>query len=228
MDYSCILLSGGKGSRFENTTPKQYLMFAGKPMILYSLECMEPIKEIKEIVVVCAPDCRELIKGYIKDYNLKKKFVFADAGDTRQASVYSGLKASKYDNVIIHESARPLVTKGDFQKIIECEHENVTTACPIPYTVLQKDEDNFIFDILDRSKLINNQAPQKFNKEKLLFVHKKALLENKTFTEDSSMLFNYLDEKSYIIQGKSYNIKMTEYTDLIYGELLLSKGIVKD
>ena len=228
MEYSCILLSGGKGLRFGRDIPKQYLMFAGKPMILHSLENMEKIKEIKEIVIVCAPDCEDLIKGYVQNYHLRKKILFAKAGESRQASVYSGLSLSNYDNVIIHEAARPLVTQSDFQSIVDCKHENVSFTYSIPYTVLQKGDNQFISRVLNRNELVNIQLPQKFNKEKLLSAHNKAKADNKEFTEDASLFYEYTKEEIFCLPGKNYNVKMTEYVDLLYGEMLLAEGIVRD
>ena len=53
--YSVVLLSGGKGSRMQEDTPKQYLLLAGKPMIMHSLERVDRLVDVDEIVVVCAP-----------------------------------------------------------------------------------------------------------------------------------------------------------------------------
>ena len=228
MEYSCILLSGGKGTRFGKATPKQYLMFAGKPMIIHSLENIEKIKEIKEIVVVCADDCIGLIQGYIKNFHLKKSIVFAPAGESRQAAVYNGLVKASCDNVIIHEAARPLVTKKDFCALVDCQYENVSYTYSIPYTVLKKNDENFISLVLNRNELVNIQLPQKFNKQKLLSAHEQAKNENKTFTEDASLLYAYTGEKIFCLTGKTYNVKMTEYVDLLYGEMLIQEGIVRD
>lgn len=228
MSYSCVLLSGGKGTRFGKSTPKQYLMFAGKPMIVHSLESMEKIDAIKEIVVVCADEYISLIQGYVQNYRLKKNIVFAPAGASRQESVYNGLKKTSYENVIIHEAARPLVTKKDFQTLVDCEYENVSYTYSIPYTVLKKNEDGFISSVLNRNELVNIQLPQKFRKELLLNAHAQACAENKTFTEDASLLYAYTGEKIFCLTGKTYNVKMTEHVDLLYGEMLIQEGIVRD
>ena len=48
--YSVVLLSGGKGSRMQEDTPKQYLLIAGKPMIMHSLERVDRLVDVDEIV----------------------------------------------------------------------------------------------------------------------------------------------------------------------------------
>ena len=226
--YSFILLSAGKGLRFGKNTPKQYLLLAGKPMIVYTLERVDKIEEVKEIVIVCEEEYNSLIKQYIKDYRICKNVVFVEGGKTRQESVYNALKVVKYDNIIVHEAARPLVTISDFKMLIQCSNSNVSYTYQIPYTVLKKDDNNNISGVLNRSELVNIQLPQKFTKSDLLKAHELALCESKTFTEDASMVYYYCKTPIFCLQGNPYNVKMTEYVDLLYGEMLLREEFVKE
>ena len=84
-----------------------------------------------------------------------------------------------------------------------------------------------ISDVLNRKELVNIQLPQKFEKEKLIKAHELARSENKTFTEDASLLYYYLKERIHCLNGKVYNIKMTEYVDLFYGEALIKDGMFR-
>jgi len=227
MKYSFILLSAGKGTRFGKEVPKQYLPFGGKPMIVHTLERIDKIEKIED-VVVCNEEYIEVIKNYASKYKLAKNIKFCIGGSTRQESVYNGLKVASNDRIILHEAARPLVSKKDFLDLIECSYENVTYAYSIPYTVLKKDSDGFVSDVLERKELINIQLPQKFVKEILIKCHEKAVLEGKTFTEDAGMLYYYLGERVFCLQGNANNIKITEYVDLLYGETLYQDGFFKE
>ncbi len=226
--YSFILLSAGKGLRFGKSIPKQYLLLAGKPMIVHSLERADRIEDIKEIIIVCENDYISLINQYIKDYRICKKVVFVKGGKNRQESVYNALSVVSYNNIIIHEAARPLVTVSDFNKLIQCPYENVSYTYQIPYTVLKKNKDNNISGVLNRSELVNIQLPQKFTKDKLLKAHELAIKEEKIFTEDASMMYYYFNTSIFCLQGNPYNVKMTEYVDLLYGEMLLKEEIIKE
>ena len=228
MAYSFILLSAGKGTRFGKETPKQYLLFAGKPMIVHTLERIEKIDEVEEIIIVCGAEYVERIKTYASNYKLSKKIVFVEGGATRQQSVYNGLRAAACANVILHEAARPLVSTKDFLALIASTSENVSYTYGIPYTVLKKDQENRISGILERTKLVNIQLPQKFNKKDIMCAHEKAVQEGKSFTEDASMVYYYTDKPVACMNGKSYNVKMTEYADLLYGEMLLKEGLFKE
>ena len=119
MKYSLVLLSAGRGIRFGKDIPKQYLPFAGKPMIVHTLERIDKIDEIAEIIVVCNEEYIKTIQTYLSDYRITKPIVFCKGGATRQQSVYNGLVMSAFDNIIIHEAARPLVSENDFRKLIE-------------------------------------------------------------------------------------------------------------
>lgn len=228
MKYSFILLSAGKGMRFGNSVPKQYLTLAGKPMIVHILENIDKIEDVEEVLIVCHPDYEETIKKYVLEYMISKKIIYVYGGETRQESVYNGLLKATYENVILHEAARPLVSVEDFKKIIDCSHENVSYTYSIPYTVLKKSQNSYISDILNRSELVNIQLPQKFAKAELLCAHEHARREGKTFTEDAGLLHQYSQAFIYCLDGKSYNIKITEHSDLLFAETLYKEELLKE
>lgn len=191
-------------------------------MIIHILEKIDTIKSIKEIVIVCADEYRSFIEAFLKEYDIKKTVVFASAGKTRQASVYSGLKKVQTEDVIIHEAARPLVTTEDYMSIINNKEENVMIGSQIPFTVVKGHD--YLEGILTRSELVNVQLPQKFKTRQLLESHTKAEADGLEFTEDSTLLLYYNpDIKIKIIQGKDYNIKITTRTDLLTGEIIFDE-----
>lgn len=215
--YSAILLSGGNGSRMKKAVPKQYMLLAGKPVIMHIVERFDVIDEIKEIIVVCTPEYQSLIELMFKQYGIEKTVKYAEAGKTRQESVMSGLKYVRTDAVIIHEAARPFVTAEEFRKLINEEEENVIYGADINYTVIKGDK--YVRELLERSTLVNVQLPQKFNTGILKSAHEKAIREGKQYTEDASLLFDYDNSiRIKIIEGSDYNIKLTTPTDMVMGE----------
>ena len=219
MKYSFILLAGGSGTRMQKSTPKQYLLLAGKPMIMHILERIDPLDEIDEVVVVCESSYKETIELMVRQYDIKTHLVYANAGKTRQESVRAGLHKSKNDKIIIHESARPFVSENDFKQLIELPYNNVILGQSIPFTVIKGHD--AVEGILDRSELINVQLPHKYDKKLLAEAHNKAAHENKIFTEDASLLYYFdptIDIK--IMRGPEYNIKVTTPMDLIIGEAI--------
>lgn len=222
--YSVILLSGGKGNRMQETMPKQYLLLAGKPMIMHTIERLDNIAEVDEIVLVCDLSYEEHMKQMLQEYNITKSVVFVKGGETRQASVYNGLTAAKNELVLIHEAARPFVKQSEFQRLIEEEAPNVMYGYSIPYTVLKGEE--YVSGVLNRSELINVQLPQKFNKEQLLSAHHEAQARGDVYTEDASMLYDIAQCPIKVLRGTSYNIKITEPIDLLLGEIIYKNYII--
>ncbi len=217
--YTLVLLSGGIGKRMNNAIPKQYMLLAGKPVIVHILERIENVAQLQEVIIVCADEYVSSIKLMIEQYGIKKKIKFAKAGDTRQNSVYSGLVEVKTENVIIHEAARPFVRVEDFTSLIESTDANAFYGLDIPFTVVKGHKN--IEGVLNRSELVNVQLPQKFNTKLLLDSHEKARLEGKSFTEDASLVFNYFPKATIAIYpGAEYNIKLTTRMDMLMGELI--------
>ncbi len=223
--YSAILLSGGKGTRVKKEIPKQYLLLAGKPIIMHSLERIDQLSEVNEIVIVCEEEYVSKISLMAKQYAIEKKAIFVQAGETRQESVYNGLLAAENENVLIHEAARPFAVYEDYIRLIETEKSNAILGYPIPFTVLKGGK--CVEGILKRSELVNVQLPQKFAKTPLLKAHEKAKKEHRVFTEDASLLFYYSKADIEIVKGNSYNIKITEPIDLTMGEEIYTEYIAR-
>jgi len=222
-NFSLIYLAAGTGIRLKKKIPKQFLLLGGKPIIIHSLEVINHIEQIKEIIITVPEEYKSKTEKILKNFGLlNDKTILIIGGKTRQESVYLALIKSKYENIIIHESSRPFVYKDDFLKLIKTKEKNVTFTTKIPFTVLEQ-ENNYISKILERNKLINIQLPQKFDKSELLDSHEKAIKQNKNFTDDSSLVF-YYGHKVKIIEGKTENIKITYPIDLIIGEAIYEQN----
>ncbi|XVF75107.1 hypothetical protein PTKIN_Ptkin13bG0161400 [Pterospermum kingtungense] len=116
---SVILLAGGKGKRMGASMPKQYLPLLGQPIALFSLYTFSHMIEVKEIVVVCDPSYKDIFEETEEKINVDLKFALP--GKERQDSVYSGLQEVDLNSelVCIHDSARPLVTSEDVEKVLK-------------------------------------------------------------------------------------------------------------
>lgn len=216
---SVVLLSGGTGTRMNQAVPKQYLLLAGKPVIMHTIERLDTIDSIDEIVLVCADEYRSAIELMLKQYGIHKHIHYAAAGQNRQASVRSGLSCVETDSVLIHEAARPFVKAEEFENLIACEEKNVIIGSPINYTVLKGKD--CVEGLLNRSELINVQLPQKFDTALLKKAHEFAYTDKLTFTEDASLLYHYFPEVNInVLPGTEYNIKITTPVDMIVGDMI--------
>lgn len=217
MKYTLLFLSGGSGSRMQNSVPKQYMLLAGKPVIMHILERVDQIEEIEDVVVVCAKEYEAAISLMINQYGIRKPVHFAPAGITRQGSVRNGLTLVNNENVIVHEAARPFVKVEDFKRLIAAKERNATFGLSIPFSVLKGH--GYVEGLLERSELFNVQLPQKFETRLLKDVHERAVAENREFTEDASMIYYYHpDVPIKVCEGMDYDIKLTTRIDMLAGE----------
>ena len=107
-----VIVAGGLGKRMGR--PKQLLPLAGKPVLVRSVEAFKKIPFVKQIVVVTSAENREVLKKYFSD------LIFAQPGQTRLASVMSGVNAldPKIQAIAVHDGARPLVNPLAAQKCL--------------------------------------------------------------------------------------------------------------
>lgn len=230
MKYSLILLCAGMGNRMKQPVPKQYLLLSGKQIFLHSLEKIEHVKEINEVIIVANRKYFKTIQTLLGNRKYSKKVVFVEGGNTRQESVYKGLQKVSSASVIIHEAARPFVTSDDFSRLINAKQDNVSFAIRIPFTVTASKGD-VITTVFNRDELLNIQLPQKYDTELILKAHKYYFDSNISFTDDSSLLTTYKEGSVCFIEGSEYNIKITTQLDLllaeqIYNSIFLSREIL--
>ena len=221
-NISLLLLMGGKGKRFSDSTPKQFQYLSGKKLYLHTLDFFYNLKIFKKIILPC---CKEYISEVKKETKHYEDLFIIEGGSTRQTSTYNSLKFLKKDKieyVMIHDIVRPFVS----EKIILENIENVkkykaVDTCISSYdTLVEKDSLDFIKNIPDRKKILRGQTPQTFNFELIYNAHKKAI-KNRFFdsTDDCQLVIN--DTKIRIIEGDELNIKITTKLDLYLAEQIL-------
>ena len=147
---------------------------------------------------------------------------FVEGSSTRQKSIFNALvslseKKSVPDIVLIHDGARPFVTKNIIEETALAALEFGGAVPGITPTDTQKikDEKGFIKTHLTRSEMTAVQTPQGFDFEKLFEAHKKALNEDKEFTDDTE-IFGFFAGNVKIVTGSAENIKITYPKDYKY------------
>ena len=143
--------------------------------------------------------------------------IFTTGGKSRQESVYKGLIALqdyKPDIVLIHDGARPFVTESIIQQTVNAAIQFGASVSGIQPVDTQKliDENGFISQHLQRKMMTAVQTPQGFDYIRLLKAHKKALLDNREYTDDTEIWGNYAG-KIKVVDGDVSNIKITYKED---------------
>jgi D-ribitol-5-phosphate cytidylyltransferase len=219
MSYGMIVLAGGIGERMGRPVPKQFLLLGGKPLLIHVLEKVRGLDEIERVVITCPEKHLEATAELLANHRFGATFECIVGGETRQESVYIGLRAlDGIDSVILHEAVRPLATAKEFRDLLTTPDENAIYGTSIPFTVLKGHD--YVEELLERKELVNVQLPQKFNRAALLEAHEAARREGREFTEDASLLFNYTAQPVRILPGSTMNIKVTHPVDIVTSEAI--------
>src|SRR5665648_1298445 len=129
MKIVALIAAAGKGKRMNTRISKPFILISGKPILAYTLEKFEKCKLIDKIYLVFSPEEKEIChKNIILKYNFSKVQELVDGGETRQDSIYNGLKALDKDCLLYTSDAadeedsvdlggRRIIKKKKIQKI---------------------------------------------------------------------------------------------------------------
>ncbi len=203
-----ILLAGGSGTRFGSEIPKQFQkLSSGKSILDYSFETFSAIQEIEKIILVMHPNWASELAEYFPNA------IVVSGGKTRRESVENGLSAcpENTEKVLIHDTARPFVSKEIIKNCIHALEKNkaVTTAIEVVDTIVRVDG-NAIVEMSSRENLRAEQTPQGFDFRTILRAHAKFIGDT---TDDIRMVME-LDEKPIVINGDWKNFKITKKEDV--------------
>jgi 2-C-methyl-D-erythritol 4-phosphate cytidylyltransferase len=213
----CLYLAAGLGKRLRKEKPKQFLHIFNKPLFIYALEVLEKVEKISRIVMTYHPDLKILYQKYLEEFNISRVEMI-EGGHTRQDSVWRGLQRIRSARFILHEAARPFLSKHFIHKLLTYKDDTVIPTVSIPFTVSLGGK--YMEASLDRSQLHNIQLPQVFKTQVLVQAHKKAQSDNFLSTEDGILVFR-LGKKVRFVDGLESNIKITTPLDLVFAETLL-------
>ena len=157
---------------------------------------------IDENILTVSENDIEQIKGLVPDY---VKLVIG--GKTRTESVLNALKQVKSEIVLIHDGARPFVTKKIISEVVESvkKYRSGITAVPSRNTILSAKKE-IINEYVGKDDLYSVQTPQGFFTEDLIKAY--SLIGDKTFNDDGEVYMNAFGN-THIVQGSAKNLKLT-------------------
>lgn len=232
LTVSALVPSAGRGKRFG--ADKIFSNLCGKPVLIHTLESLSNSDRINEILVITREETMSKVSELINLFNIKKIVNIVKGGEHRQDSVYNGLKQihSNPDFVLIHDGARPLVTKGlinnSIDSLLETEFDGVVVGLPMKDTIKRVVVDKYITvkETPNREDFWCVQTPQVFHFKTLLSFYESAQREGFYSTDDSAIVERY-GGKVRVILGQVNNLKITTPEDISMAERYLqeTKGV---
>ena len=223
----CTLIpAAGKGSRMARSVKKPYLKLAKKPILAHTIQRFEKNTAVDAIfVIVDEADFNECRKNVLEPYAFTKVQEPVAGGETRQMSVYNGLRAlsADVDFVIVHDGVRPFVTDETIFACLTAADEcgAAVAAVPVKDTIKVADANGFIVETPAREQLWAVQTPQVFRKSLLEEAHRTAQKRQLTGTDDAALV-EQLGFPVKLVESSYANLKITTPVDLQVAETLIA------
>ncbi|MCQ2182442.1 MAG: 2-C-methyl-D-erythritol 4-phosphate cytidylyltransferase [Bacteroidales bacterium] len=220
MKNIAVILAGGSGMRFGDSTPKQFLRLAGKMVIEHTIDVFEQSERIDEICVVIREDFMREMQDIIERNNYRKVRKILKGGNERYESSLAAIEActDDEDNLIFHDAVRPMVNERIINDCIDAleKYQAIDVAVRSTDTIIKVGGDDCIQSIPDRSELCNGQTPQCFKRGTIRRAYELALQDPgfKT-TDDCGVVKKYMPQVPvYVVKGENFNMKLTYLEDL--------------
>lgn len=211
--------------------PKQFLFVGKKPILVHTLEKFCVNSKIDKVIVLCPSQWISYTRDLLKKYMSGVAGVdVIEGGATRNDTIMNAIAhiEKNYgldeDTVVVtHDAVRPFVT----HRIIEDNIEAVKTcvACDTVVqatdTIVESMNNKTISKIPDRSKYYQGQTPQSFKAKKFQNLYNSLTEDEKNILTDAAKVFVIKGETVALVQGETYNIKITYPYDLQLAETLL-------
>jgi 2-C-methyl-D-erythritol 4-phosphate cytidylyltransferase/2-C-methyl-D-erythritol 2,4-cyclodiphosphate synthase len=211
MPTTALIVAAGRGLRLDPHRPKQYCPVLGKPMLCHSIDVFSRHPQINAIQVVIHGEDRQAYEAAITLCDPAKLLPPVIGGKERQDSVRLGLLAlEKPDYVLIHDAARPFLSLGLIDALLDVmkEHKAVIPVLPVTDTLRRIGQGS---QTVARDNLFSVQTPQAFEYGYIRDLHQRFEAEKVT---DDAALVELAGDAVHAVRGERANIKITTIEDL--------------
>ena len=207
MRVSLLLTCAGKGERAGFEKNKLLVSVNGVTTLERSLNAFIQSGLIDQYVITASKVDIEEIKRLLNGLPV----TIVEGGATRTQSVKNGLSAVDGDIVLIHDGARPYLSKNLIKACIDgaIEHGGVIPTLQSRNTVV-KAINGKVVEYMGKDELFSVQTPQTFKTQ--LIKKAFALAENKSYNDDGEIYKTFIGDL-YSVEGEGANVKLTYAQD---------------
>jgi 2-C-methyl-D-erythritol 4-phosphate cytidylyltransferase len=205
-----IIVAAGQSLRMGGYD-KMLAPLAGQPLLLHSVRAFATCAAVDTVVVVASAANEEEIRSLTAAIPAVRGVV--RGGSRRRDSVRAGLEAlPDCDYVIIHDGARPFVTRELIEAALAGARATGAALCALPVTdtVKREEANGLVRATLSREGLWLAQTPQAFRRDLLVRAHAVADID----ATDDAALVEILGEPVRLVPGSARNLKVTTADDL--------------
>lgn len=227
-----IILAAGKGRRAGFSIPKQFININGQTVLEHATKPFHNSQLVHEIYIVTNNEYISRVQKMVEQNNFNKVTHILTGGNERHLSTLAALNKineninennlKQHHNVIIHDSARILITTETIEQCIKQlqNYQAVTTGSPLSDTIIQinKQQTNelIVDNIPNRNTLIAVQTPQCFHLNTITHAYKIAMDDHKLQTTDDCGIVNKYTPQTqiHVAISRKPNHKLTNPHDL--------------
>lgn len=210
MKVSAIICAAGTGERAGFGKNKLLATLYGAPALYHTLKAFD-ISEVDEVIVTSSAADYKEIKAMCAPLGYETIL----GGKTRFAGVKKALEKVSGDIIIIHDGARPFVTKKIICDCIQTTKEYGSAVCATPVTdTMASVYYGVITDVPKRDTVYAVQTPQGFLSADIKKAYEIAADDGIPYTDDSSVYANYIG-LPHIFEGDRHNTKLTYREDFM-------------
>ena len=198
----------------NTAVPKQFLLLAGKPLVMHSMQPFVDVFPEISLILVLPPDQFIFWQNLCREYAFNIPHQLVAGGKTRFHSVQNALKAITGEGLIaVHDGARPLISKNLIQRAFHTAEllGNCIPAVPVNDSFRKICGETSI--PVDRNTLRMVQTPQVFDGASLKKAYEQDFQER--FTDDA-MVMESVGETIHLTEGDLSNIKITHPNDIVF------------
>lgn len=204
MSVSVILCAAGRGSRAGFSENKVFASYEGIPVIERTLTAFL-LPEIDQILLAYRPEDERQAQLLQAKYPIE----LVEGGETRTQTVYNALQKVTGEFVLIHDGARPFVSKAEILECIACAHTHGSAICAVPVVNTQaRVQNGEIVAVPKREECFEILTPQGFSAAELKACYTQAILTEKTYTDDGSVYAEF-QRAPHVFEGNRANRKLT-------------------
>jgi len=210
MYVTAIIAAGGRGERFGGSRPKQLIEIDGRSILERSVQAFASHDDVTDLVVALPKEIAGTPPAYLT--RCPKPLRIVAGGARRQDSVGAAfaLVPERADVVVIHDAARPFVTRDLISRTIAAAAESGAALAAIEARdTVKRVADGLVSETLDRRTIFLAQTPQAFRRDVL----RDALAITSDATDEAA-LAERAGHPVKIVAGERSNIKITTPEDL--------------
>ena len=217
MEKWAVIVAGGSGTRMGADIPKQFMLLAGRPVLMHTIEKFDGC----HIVVVLPAEQIQYWRGLCRAHSFKTAHQVVAGGESRQESVLCGLRLVPDDTMVaVHDGVRPLVSKRLIDTCFASAEDSGSGIASMECTDSMRCDGKAV----DRSRYMLMQTPQTFRTAELKKAYERICrsesLSLTDFTDDASV-FEAAGNGLSFVKGERGNIKITLPVDLQIAEAMI-------